>query len=782
MRRSAVVAFMALAVSVLTPATATASTTLADSGAWSAPFPVPIVPIHAALTPSGDVQMFGTPTGGASLVYEIWDPETSVYTEYPITVTAELFCSVQVIEPHIDGMLTLGGDLPDPGNQSTDIATLHVDGVGISPQPSLSTARWYATANVLPDGDIFVHGGRDEDTAAVLMPEVFNIDTGWRTLDGATSWPAYGPEARWWYPRSWVAPDGSIFTISGSQMYTIDPSGTGSITFHPAFPGTNIGTTSTAVMFEPGRILQVSGGGFGTSSSFVASAEATIVDITGGAPVLTAATPIPQALHWANSTVLPTGDVLVTGGSTVNNTATDVNYAAYLWEPDTDTWTTLADAAHMRLYHSTAMLLPDGRVFSGGGGLPGPVIQLNGETFSPPYLFDGDNPAVRPTIVSAPSTLEYGSTFEIEVSSDATRFTLVGASAVTHSFNMTQRFMELTATGSGNTRTLTAPASANDAPPGLYQLFALDADGTPSEAALVSFDPAPGNPIDGIIDLGGFDDGDPVATPPGFEEITAGGSFGAWYADGDVTRDDAGLHPGSDIVGAALDLQDDGAVRRFVSGLVPGASYELTFGAALHPAIGASDASARVEIDGVSIDVDPDGDTTAALEPHSIVFTATARTVPIRFEATGSSDPDNGVIVDSPALRPAGTPVITAAGVGGIEGDIGTSDIAMTLSLDRVHAAEVTVDWSVLDVPGVPTVAVPGIDVTDAAGTATFVPGQTETTITLEIIGDTDSEPPLLWGEWALIDFQDPTGGTVIDPNMFFGLGIVVIIDDDPPA
>ena len=64
-----------------------------------------------------------------------------------------------------------------------------------------------------------------------------------------------------------------------------------------------------------------------------------------------------------------------------------------------------------REYHSTALLLPDGRVLMAGGGqLPGRATNIySGEIYSPPYLFKG----ARPTIASAPSVVKYGANFTV---------------------------------------------------------------------------------------------------------------------------------------------------------------------------------------------------------------------------------------------------------------------------------------------------------------------------------------------------------------------------------
>src|SRR5256886_10690578 len=118
-------------------------------------------------------------------------------------------------------------------------------------------------------------------------------------------------------------------------------------------------------------------------------------------------------LHM-NATILPTGDVLVTGGSRAsgfNNPAGAV-HAAELWSPATGTWTTLASNAVIRMYHSTSLLLPDGRVLhTGSGDGANAPRELNYELFSPPYLFRGGRPALTGV---TPAAAGYGQTLTID--------------------------------------------------------------------------------------------------------------------------------------------------------------------------------------------------------------------------------------------------------------------------------------------------------------------------------------------------------------------------------
>jgi hypothetical protein len=142
-----------------------------------------------------------------------------------------------------------------------------------------------------------------------------------------------------------------------------------------------------------------------------------------------------------------------------------------------------------RLYHSEALLLPDGRVFVSGGGrfddTTLPTDQFSGEYFLPPYLFKGP----RPTIASAPSVLQYGQAFTVQTP-DAARIasvSLIRFGAVTHNFNMGQRFIPLTFTAGTSSLTVTAPVDGNLATPGYYMLFLVDTNGVPSVASIVRF-------------------------------------------------------------------------------------------------------------------------------------------------------------------------------------------------------------------------------------------------------------------------------------------------------
>jgi len=148
-----------------------------------------------------------------------------------------------------------------------------------------------------------------------------------------------------------------------------------------------------------------------------------------------------------------------------------------------------------RQCHSTALLLPDGRVLSSGGGICGTCdsvgyLAKNAEVFSAPYLFKKDGSgelAPRPEVTPAPDEVNHNTQFAITTPNAASigKVALVRLGAVTHSVNMEQRYVPLSFTAGAGAINATAPANANVAPPGIYMLFVIGAEGVPSVARMV---------------------------------------------------------------------------------------------------------------------------------------------------------------------------------------------------------------------------------------------------------------------------------------------------------
>ena len=231
----------------------------------------------------------------------------------------------------------------------------------------------------------------------------------------------------------------------------------------------------SAVMYAPGKVL-VMGGEQNPPKN-----TAEVIDLNAASPSWRPVGSMQFGRRHLNATLLPDGKVLVTGGTAApgfNDPSGHVD-AAELWDPATENWTTLASSSGIpRVYHSTALLLPDGRVFStGGNGFP------DTEIYSPPYLFKG----TRPTITSAPPSVAYGQSFFVGTPDAATisKITMLRLSSVTHAFNQSQYINELSFSQTTGGLNVTAPPNGNVAPPGYYLLFLLNGSGVPSVAKFV---------------------------------------------------------------------------------------------------------------------------------------------------------------------------------------------------------------------------------------------------------------------------------------------------------
>lgn len=210
---------------------------------------------------------------------------------------------------------------------------------------------------------------------------------------------------------------------------------------------------------------------------------------------------------FSNAVVLPDGTVLVTGGQRRSLVFTDTDGILYaeLFNPATKTWKTLAPEAVPRNYHSVSILLPDARVFSGGGGLcyigqvGGSTVNCNklvdhadGQTFSPPYLFNRDGSAAVRPIISSVSTdsVRVGGTVTVTTDAPNAKLVLVRIGSVTHSVNSDQRRIPLTDVSvRGSRYTATLPNDSGLLIPGFYYLFVINRIGVPSVARTVQVAP-----------------------------------------------------------------------------------------------------------------------------------------------------------------------------------------------------------------------------------------------------------------------------------------------------
>jgi hypothetical protein len=455
-------------------------------GAWSEQADWPMIPIHAVLTPQGKVLTWGVDgIDSGQFKYDVWSPEggldaTSHYT-FISDINVSSFCSAGLVLPETGNVLMPGGEAPPDGNYNSGIVSVvnfNPENNALTNAASMSFARWYPTSVTLPDGDILVSGGQDGQYREVVTPEVYSPATDqWRSLLGIQT-TDYG----YFYPKLWVVPDGRVFGMQGDQMFYMTAAEQGTLATAGFLPPVSIGNSATAVMYRPGKIMQVSGENSLTPNG------ALLVDVTGSDPIIRETTPLTEeGRMWANSVVLPNGKVMIVGGSAVKNVAEGMSFRPEIWDPSTEQWSLMAQSQRMRLYHSTAILLKDGRILVSGGGAPGPVINKNAEIFTPPYLFDESGLAARPTITSAPVEAPYGENISVDHpdSDTITRVTLIKTSAVTHAVNMEQRFIEADFIDTYTGVRVTIPESPNIATPGHYLMFLINDKGVPSQGHII---------------------------------------------------------------------------------------------------------------------------------------------------------------------------------------------------------------------------------------------------------------------------------------------------------
>ncbi len=493
-------------------------------GQFSAVRNWPIIPIATMVQPDGKVFAYGTtgmpnPKQGADVIYTVWDPVRDTFNTKPNGAHSDVFCSGQALIPGSGDTLMVGGDTSLNGiinNGLTDVNILNFDGgIGgtIEAQTKTTTySRWYPTLVTLPNGEHLILGGLSTQKATVPgetiadIPEIRNANTGvWRQLGDAQSAEAYG-EVRdaWSYPRAWVNPRGSVFIVNNAgHMFDLETTGKGKVTkfMNPLNPNLPLlskdgYSTLTAIMFEPGRIFTARNG-----------AEGKIIDINNDLPHVTSAGNAKYLRKYGNSTVMADGRIFLNGGSTEGNVLGGDIFESEMYDPKANSWKIMATATRRRLYHSTSMLLPDGRVFTGGGGAPGPNPtpaqpnnEVNSEIYFPPYLFkqvNGTSVLVtdRPKITAALGKLNWNQAFNVTSTKKIKRVTLVRIGGTTHNYNNETRFYTLgewlIAAEQQTTVSVVSPQNSFVAPPGFYMLFVFDPTGVPSVAKIIRIDNLP---------------------------------------------------------------------------------------------------------------------------------------------------------------------------------------------------------------------------------------------------------------------------------------------------
>ncbi|MGZ4860821.1 MAG: carboxypeptidase regulatory-like domain-containing protein [Candidatus Angelobacter sp.] len=421
--------------------------------------------VHATLLPDG--RLFFVSYYAESLHPNIWDPVSNTFTGTASSSYA-LFCAGHTTLA--DGRVFIAG-----GHVADYVGYAHAvifDPAtnGFTSLADMNTGRWYPTTTTLPNGDVLVVSGDiNSNTNVDALPQVFQFSTRtWRNLTTAQL-------ALPLYPNMLVAPNGKVFNAGPSrQTRYLDTGGTGAWSNVAVLNFTGFRDYGPAVMYDAGKVLDVGGADPPT-------ATAEVIDLNAATPAwkFSGSMHFPRRQH--NAVILPDGKVFIVGGSSAGgfDTSTSPVLPTEMWDPATGQFTVMASIAVYRGYHSTALLLADGRVLSAGGNVGGPNAQL----FSPPYLFAG----ARPSISTAPTSAGYAQTVFVGTPDAASisRVTLLREASVTHTNSMSQGFLSLSFTKTSTGLNVTMPANANLAPPGYYMLFILNSSGVPSVGSII---------------------------------------------------------------------------------------------------------------------------------------------------------------------------------------------------------------------------------------------------------------------------------------------------------
>jgi galactose oxidase len=376
--------------------------------------------------------------------------------------------------------------------------------------PDLIMARGYQTGATLSDGRVFTIGGAYSGPRKGKDGEVYDPKSNsWKALPGAKNGPLLTTdhEGIWREDNhAWLFAwrNGSIFQAGPSKaMNWYSANGNGA-QLPAGTRDVDDAMCGTWVMYEPGKILTAGGAPDYTDSNANNRAHLISIGEYGQPAIVERAPDMAYARGFSNAVVLPDGTVLVTGGQPRSLVFTDTDgiLQAELFNPATKSWKTLAAEAVPRNYHSVSILLPDARVFSGGGGLCYTaggvgrstvncnklVDHADGQTFSPPYLFNPDgSEATRPTISALSSTrVKVGGQLKITSSTKNPKIVLIRIGTVTHSVNSDQRRIPIeNVVCSGTEHTATLPNDSGVLIPGHYYLFLINEAGVPSIARTV---------------------------------------------------------------------------------------------------------------------------------------------------------------------------------------------------------------------------------------------------------------------------------------------------------
>jgi Domain of unknown function (DUF1929)/Kelch motif len=488
-----------------------------STGSWSSGKNTATVAIHASILPNGKIFYLagsGYHAEHQAGPYEarVLDPNTGTESSN-ISMSEDLFCVGQAPLPN--GNILLAG-----GTLRYDIAADNCNGKWhglnsayefdwstsrLTKVASMRHGRWYPTCVTMADGNVMVTGGYDQYGDHNRLVEIYNSgaktwsiipassggstytvgNSSAGTCSGAGS-PSYSGASPnlFLYPRMHLMPSGNIVVAGMLDDIRLWNRSNGSWSAlglsSPSYRhyGTSVLLPLNNTTTEKGKILTVGGS---PTSSDPATRTCQVLDFNAGNPSIRTVGALAYGRKYLAPVILPDGKVVVFGGAAQGNS--NPRYRPEMFNPSTQTWTTLPAASVPRVYHQVSLLLPDGRVWTAGSTPTRSRWELRTEFFRPAYYS-----ATRPSISGTPSVGSYGGSITIPASntSSISRASLVKCPDTTHHYDSNMRLLWLGVTSRTSSNvTVQAPLNANLAPPGYYYIHVINSSGIPSVARII---------------------------------------------------------------------------------------------------------------------------------------------------------------------------------------------------------------------------------------------------------------------------------------------------------
>lgn len=474
----------------------------ATEGKWTVlDYQMPIRAMHSTVLKNGKVLLIAGSGNSVenfeagSFKASVWDPVSGIFNT--LDIPKDMFCSGHVTLPN-GRVLIQGGTKSYPSTAAgadygglKDSWIFDPDSSTFTPTNDANEGHWYPTLTELGDGDIWMAGGLKEDTTGAVNTERFDSQTGQWLPTGQVpqTWSFWGL-----YPHMFLMQDGRLF-YSGGHVFGNGLPGSGASIYDPNsstiadVPGLrmkDLRDQSASVLLPPAqdqKVLITGGGNINTANPGIKLTD--IIDLKQLVPAYQPGPDLPgDGKMYVNATILPDRTVLISNGGRLNrDDATNVLSAA-IYDPVANAMKSVAADPIGRNYHSSAVLLPDGRVVALGSNPSNGSFELRISVYQPPYLFY----SARPEISNTPAQATYGQSFSFNIKAQGKQVKwaqLTRPMSVTHQMDSNMRLIDLPMVVENGVATLSVPSNRNLLPPGPYMLTVTDADGVPSVASWV---------------------------------------------------------------------------------------------------------------------------------------------------------------------------------------------------------------------------------------------------------------------------------------------------------